>query len=64
MRDAFLERLYRHRVADARIAPLLSELDGVRDSATDDRPSRDTRLPISGSMQASVLRKLRAQLGQ
>ncbi len=30
MRDAFLERLYRHRVTDARIAPLLSDLDGVR----------------------------------
>ena len=30
MRDGFLERLYRHRVADARLAPLLSDLDGVR----------------------------------
>ena len=33
MRDGFLERLYRHRVTDARLAPLLSDLDGVRSCA-------------------------------
>ena len=45
MRDAFLERLYRHRVADARIAPLLSDLDGVRGCAAR-QPTAPRLLPI------------------
>ena len=48
MRDAFLERLYRHRVADARLAPLLSDLDGVRACAEHTSPHVTVRQPLTG----------------